>query len=58
MTLERGVIPPTLNQEFPDLACPLDTVGEGARRVSLRSALSNSFALGGQTACLVFLAVS
>lgn len=54
LALRDGVIHPTLNQETPDPDCPLDTVAEGARRIDLKAALSNSFAFGGQTACLAF----
>jgi 3-oxoacyl-[acyl-carrier-protein] synthase II len=43
---------PTTNLSVPDPECDLDYVTEGARAVSLQVALSNSFAFGGQTACL------
>lgn len=55
LSLRDGIVHPTLNQESPDPECAIDTVGEGARRVDLRAALSNSFAFGGQTACLAFV---
>ncbi len=54
LALRDGVVHPTLNQESRDPECPLDTVPEGERRVDLKAALSNSFAFGGQTACLAF----
>ncbi len=54
LALRDGVVHPTRNQETPDAECPLDTVPEGARRVALEAAISNSFAFGGQTACLAF----
>lgn len=53
LTLERGVIHPTINYEFPDPECDLDYVPNTARRAAVRVALSNSFGLGGQNACLV-----
>jgi 3-oxoacyl-[acyl-carrier-protein] synthase II len=53
LTLERGVIPPTINQEVPDPACDLDYVPNTARQKPLRVALSNSFGFGGQNASLV-----
>jgi len=53
LTLERGVIHPTINYEFPDPDCDLDYVPNTARRADVRVALSNSFGLGGQNACLV-----
>ena len=53
-TIEEGRIHPTANLENPDPACDLDYVPEGARQTDVRVALSNSFGLGGQNACLVF----
>jgi beta-ketoacyl-acyl-carrier-protein synthase II len=53
MTIERGIIHPTINLETPDPACDLDYVPEGARQAGVRVTLSNSFGLGGQNACLV-----
>ncbi len=53
LTIEQGVIHPTINLETPDPECDLDYVPEGARRADVRVALSNSFGLGGQNACLV-----
>jgi 3-oxoacyl-(acyl-carrier-protein) synthase len=55
LSLRDGLVHPTLNQDSPDPACPLDTVPGGARRVELRAALSSSFAFGGQTACLALV---
>jgi 3-oxoacyl-(acyl-carrier-protein) synthase len=53
MTLYEGVIHPTLNHENPDPACDLDYVPGEARHVQVETALSNSFGLGGQNACLL-----
>jgi 3-oxoacyl-[acyl-carrier-protein] synthase II len=53
LSLERGVVPPTINQEVPDPACDLDYVPNTARELPLRVALSNSFGFGGQNASLV-----
>jgi 3-oxoacyl-[acyl-carrier-protein] synthase II len=55
LSLRDGLVHPTLNQESPDPECAIDTVAEGTRRVDLHAALSNSFAFGGQTACLAFV---
>ncbi|MFW6135346.1 MAG: beta-ketoacyl-ACP synthase II [Chloroflexota bacterium] len=52
-TIEDGVIHPTINLETPDPACDLDYVPGRARQADVRVALSNSFGLGGQNACLV-----
>lgn len=53
LTLERGVIPPTINQSVPDPECDLDYVPNEAREVPVRVAMSNSFGFGGQNASLV-----
>ncbi len=44
---------PTRNLEHPDPECDLDYVPEGAREVSIRHALTNSFGFGGHNATLV-----
>ena len=53
ISLQHGVIPPTINQSVRDPACDLDYVPNTAREQPLRTALSNSFGFGGQNASLV-----
>lgn len=53
LTIERGIVHPTINLDTPDPDCDLDYVPEGARNADVRVTLSNSFGLGGQNACLV-----
>lgn len=53
LTIEQGIIHPTINYETPDPDCDLDYVPNVARRAEVNVALSNSFGLGGQDACLV-----
>jgi len=53
MSLQRGVIPPTINQATPDPHCDLDYVPNTAREIPVRTAISNSFGFGGQNASLV-----
>jgi 3-oxoacyl-[acyl-carrier-protein] synthase II len=57
LSLERGVIPPTINLATPDPACDLDYVPNTSREMSIRTALSNSFGFGGQNASLVMTSV-
>jgi len=52
--IEEGVIPPTINYEFPDPDCDLDYVPNQARHVPVRTAMSNSFGFGGHNATLIF----
>jgi beta-ketoacyl-acyl-carrier-protein synthase II len=58
LSIVRNAIHPTINLEFPDPECDLDYVSDGAREIDLTYALSNSFGLGGQNACLVLGAFS
>ncbi len=53
LTIEHSAIHPTINYETPDPECDLDYVPNQARRAEVNVALSNSFGLGGQNACLV-----
>ncbi len=53
LTLERQMVPPTINYEVPDPECDLDYVPNRARATCVNVALKNSFGFGGQNACLV-----
>ena len=53
LAIRNGIIPPTINYEFPDPECDLDYVPNTARKHTVNTTLSNSFGLGGQNACLV-----
>lgn len=54
LTINRGVIPPTMNYTTPDPECDLDYVPNAARDAKVDNALSNSFGFGGQNISLVF----
>ena len=54
LTLQRGIIPPTINYENPDPECDLDYVPNQARRADVQVVLSNSFGFGGTNACVIF----
>jgi 3-oxoacyl-[acyl-carrier-protein] synthase II len=53
LALHDQVVPPTANFEKPDPDCDLDYVPEGARRMPMGYALSNSFGFGGTNAALL-----
>ena len=53
MTLQTGVIPPTINYEEPDPECDLDYTPNRAVKADVRYVLKNSFGFGGTNACLV-----
>jgi 3-oxoacyl-[acyl-carrier-protein] synthase II len=52
--INRQMIPPTINLEHPDPECDLDYVPNVARPRTVRAAMANSFAFGGQNCVLVF----
>ncbi len=54
LAIQRGVLPPTINQDVPDPECDLDYIPNAARRADVRTVLSNSFGFGGVNACLIF----
>ena len=54
LSIEKNMIPPTINLDNPDEGCDLDYVPHQARAASIRCALSNSFGFGGTNACLLF----
>jgi len=50
LATREGMVPPTINYEFPDPQCDLDFVPNVARSMPVRAALNNSFGFGGQNA--------
>ena len=54
LSMEKGVIPPTMNYEYPDPDCQgLDFVPNQARKKEVKVAMSNSFGFGGHNAVLI-----
>jgi 3-oxoacyl-[acyl-carrier-protein] synthase II len=53
LTMDRGVIAPTINLEHPDPECDLDYTPNVARQARVDVAMSNSFGFGGHNASLV-----
>jgi 3-oxoacyl-[acyl-carrier-protein] synthase II len=53
LTINRGIIHPTINYEHPDPACDLDYVPNQARHKDVRIAISNGFGFGGHNAVVV-----
>ncbi len=53
MSVKTDQVHPTINYETPDPECDLDYVPNRARQRPVSYAMSNSFGLGGQNACLV-----
>jgi 3-oxoacyl-[acyl-carrier-protein] synthase II len=54
LALQRGILPPTINQTTPDPDCDLDYIPNEARHEQVEVGVSNSFGFGGHNACLVF----
>jgi 3-oxoacyl-[acyl-carrier-protein] synthase II len=53
LTINRGIIHPTINYENPDPSCDLDYVPNTARRQDVKVAISNGFGFGGHNAVVV-----
>jgi 3-oxoacyl-[acyl-carrier-protein] synthase II len=54
LTIDRGVITPTINLDTADPECDLDYVPKVARDAKVDVAMSNSFGFGGHNGSLVF----
>jgi 3-oxoacyl-[acyl-carrier-protein] synthase II len=53
LSMERGIIHPTINYETADPECDLDYVPNEPRRAEVRIAISNGFGFGGQNCTVV-----
>lgn len=54
LSVNRGILPPTINFETKDPDCDLDIIPNVAREVKIGAAISNSFGFGGQNGTLLF----
>ncbi len=54
LAVHNQISPPTINIKTPDEACDLDYCGEGARPMTIRYAMKNSFGFGGTNGTLIF----
>ncbi|WP_455466767.1 beta-ketoacyl-ACP synthase [Bartonella sp. B39] len=56
LTIQSGILPPTINYDDPDPAIPLDVFPNHSRKARINTVLSNSFGFGGQNTSLVITA--
>ena len=53
LAIRDSIMPPTINYDTPDSECDIDCVSNVARKKEVNVALNDSFAFGGNNACLV-----
>jgi 3-oxoacyl-[acyl-carrier-protein] synthase II len=53
MSINHGMVHPTINYDNPDPACDLDYVPNNPRRMDVNIAISNGFGFGGHNAVIV-----
>jgi 3-oxoacyl-[acyl-carrier-protein] synthase II len=58
LSIQEGIVPPTINYREPDSACDLDYTTTGALSKKIESALLNGFANGGANISILFKRLS
>jgi 3-oxoacyl-[acyl-carrier-protein] synthase II len=53
LACKEDMVPPTINQEYPDPACDLNYTPNVAVRRTIHYAISNTFGFGGHNASLL-----
>ncbi len=53
LSVNEGLLPPTINYEHPDADCDLDYVPNVQRQAEIKYAMTNSFGFGGTNASLI-----
>ncbi len=56
LTIQAGILPPTINCNEQDPNIPMDVVPNEKRVMPVSTVMSNSFGFGGQNVCLIFSA--
>jgi len=54
LAINNGVMPPTINYEFPDPECDLNYIPNKPIQKDVKAAISNTFGFGGHNASLLF----
>ncbi len=54
LALQNGILPPTWNYQEPDPECDLDVIPNAPREASPAVVINNSYAFGGNNACVAF----
>ena len=54
LSLNKNIVPPTINYETPDPECDLDYIPNESRSEEVHVAMSNNSGFGGHNASLVF----